>query len=120
MINSFIAVLLSVSFMSVIAEARRDNRRENRQQGRIAEGVKNGELNRAEAHRLRRGQHRVDVAQDKAEADGVVTAKERIKLEKMQDVQSKRIYRQKHDEQKRQSATGPQQEPAPVETPAEQ
>jgi hypothetical protein len=49
-----------------------------------------------------------------------VTAKERIKLEKMQDVQSKRIYRQKHDEQKRHSATDPQQEPAPVETPAEQ
>lgn len=111
--KSFLTILLSVSFLTVVAEARRDQRREGRQQARIAEGVKSGELNRKEARRLRHGQQRVDHAQNKAAADGVVTDQEKLKLEKMQDVQSKRIYRQKHDEQKRDSATV---EPAPVTT----
>ena len=35
----------------------------------------------------------------KALADGKVTAKERAPIEKVQDRQSKKIYREKHDKQ---------------------
>jgi len=93
--------VLLLSFVSFSAEARRDQNREHRQQGRIAQGVQSGELNKAEAHRLHKGQKRVDRAQASAKSDGVVTDAEKAQLEKMQDVQSKRIYEQKHDEQQR-------------------
>ena len=37
--------------------------------------------------------------ENKAVADGKVTAKERAKIEKAQNKQSRRIYREKHDKQ---------------------
>jgi hypothetical protein len=37
--------------------------------------------------------------ENKALADGKVTAKERARIEKAQDRQSKKIYREKHDKQ---------------------
>lgn len=39
-------------------------------------------------------------AEDKAAADGKVTAKERAKIERMQDRQSRQIAREKHDKQR--------------------
>jgi CRISPR/Cas system CSM-associated protein Csm2 small subunit len=37
--------------------------------------------------------------ENKATADGKVTTKERARIEHAQDVQSRRVYRQKHDRQ---------------------
>jgi hypothetical protein len=37
--------------------------------------------------------------ENKAMADGKVSAKERAKIEKAQDRESKRIFREKHDKQ---------------------
>ena len=37
--------------------------------------------------------------ENKATADGVVTAKERRKIEHAQNQQSRKIYREKHDKQ---------------------
>lgn len=99
--NKMIFAVILVLAATDAAWARRDQAREGRQNARIAEGVKSGELNHAEAKRLRRGQHHVDNAQKKAMADGTMTDAEKAKIEKMQDVQSKRIYRQKHDGQQR-------------------
>jgi hypothetical protein len=42
----------------------------------------------------------VQKMEDKAVADGKVTRRERVALEKAQDRQSRRIYRQKHDKQR--------------------
>jgi len=42
-----------------------------------------------------------NTTRSKAQADGKITAKEKLRLEHAQDVQSKRIYRQKHDKQTR-------------------
>ena len=75
-----------------------DKRQEN-QQKRIDQGVKSGALNEKEAARLQKGQGRVQKAEDKAMADGKMTKKERAKIEHMQDQQSKKIYREKHDKQ---------------------
>ena len=38
--------------------------------------------------------------ENKAVADGKVTKKERARIEKAQDKQSRHIYREKHDKQK--------------------
>lgn len=102
-----LSTLVLTFIVSLSAEARRDQRREGRQQGRIGQGIESGELTKHEARKLHRGQRRVDRAQEKAMSDGLVTDQEKYKLEKMQDIQSKRIYKEKHDAQKRESAGQP-------------
>lgn len=104
--------ILALSLLTINAEARRDQKREGRQQARIGQGIKSGELTHREAKKLRKGQKRIDRMQNKAKADGQVTAEERAKIEKAQDRQNKLIYKQKHDSQDRNNNTQPA--PAPV------
>lgn len=77
-----------------------DQRQANQAQ-RIEQGRKSGAMTDKEAARLKKGQARVQKMEDKAVADGKVTKKERRKIEHAQDVQSRRIARQKHDKQKK-------------------
>lgn len=75
------------------------DQRQANQQARIDQGVASGQLNQKEANRLEKGQDRVANAEAKAKADGTVTAKERAKLQHMQNKQSRHIAKQKHDKQ---------------------
>jgi hypothetical protein len=77
------------------------DRRQERQEQRIDQGVKSGALTPRETRKLERGRRHVEKLETKAQADGVVTAKEKARLEHAQDVQSKRIYKQKHEAQTR-------------------
>jgi Tfp pilus assembly protein FimT len=77
----------------------RIDQRQQNQERRIEQGAKSGALNKREAARLEKGQARVQRMEDKAAADGKVGAKERVRIERAQDKQSRRIYRQKHDQQ---------------------
>jgi hypothetical protein len=54
---------------------------------------------------LEKGQAKVQKIEDQARADGKVTPRERARLAKAQDKQSKRIFKQKHDRQKQAPAT---------------
>lgn len=99
-----IAAALCVSALTLPALAQttstpRIDQRQANQQQRIDQGVQSGALTQQEAARLERGQQHVQNLENKAVADGRVTAKERARIEHAQDVQSKRIYRQKHDRQ---------------------
>lgn len=88
--------------MAAPAEAARADRRQVKQQARITQGVKSGELTKAEAVRLEARQ--VALQQEKREAradDGRLDAAERAKLERKQDRLSRRIRVQKHDAQSR-------------------
>jgi hypothetical protein len=87
--------------------APRADAREVKQQQRIDQGVASGQLNANETRKLENGQARVDATEARAKADGKVTRKERAKLEVMQDKQSRKIYRQKHDAQKSKTVTPP-------------
>jgi hypothetical protein len=84
-----------------LAQETRADRRQERQEQRIDQGVKSGALTPREARRLERGQRHVESLETRAQADGKITGKEKLRLEHAQDVQSKRIYRQKHDRQAR-------------------
>ena len=75
--------------------------REKIQKERIKEGVKSGELNKAETKRLVKNQRHIKRTESKAKADGVVTPAERAKLDRRQDKANKRIIKQKHDNQDR-------------------
>jgi hypothetical protein len=75
--------------------------RQAHQQQRIGNGVKNGELTAREARRLEAGQVHLNRVENRAKADGVVTARERAHLQHEANQQSRRIHRQKHDAQDR-------------------
>ena len=52
---------------------------------RIDQGVASGQLNEREANRLNKQQEHVNKIEDKAKSDGVVTKKERAKIEHVQN-----------------------------------
>ncbi len=93
-----------VAVITVPAFAQTDtpvvDQRQINQERRIDQGVASGELTPREARRLERGQQRIDNMEARAEADGVVTRGERASIRQAQNVESKRIYRQKHDRQR--------------------
>jgi hypothetical protein len=91
-------VTLAVAAPAFAQETRVD-RRQDRQEQRIDQGVKSGALTPRETGKLEQGQQHVEKLETRAQADGKVTAKEKARLEHAQDVQSKRIYKQKHDAQ---------------------
>jgi hypothetical protein len=78
-----------------------DVQRNVNQQQRIEQGVKSGQLTNREAGKLERGQAKVNRAQARAGADGHVGPNEQRRIQKAENKQSKRIYRQKHDAQTR-------------------
>ena len=99
--KKILALSVLAFVVSVTAEANRNQRREHSQQGRIRQGVASGELTRKEAKKLRKGQKHVDHLQDVAMKDGTMSPEEKARIEKAQDRQSRRIYKQKHDGQER-------------------
>lgn len=94
-----IAALPALAFAQATPATQGIDKRKAEQQQRIDQGVKSGQLTPREAARLEKGQAKVQRMEDKAKADGVVTAKERKQLAHEQDKQSKRIAREKHDRQ---------------------
>jgi hypothetical protein len=77
------------------------DQREHNQAQRIRQGVRSGELTRPETRRLVRGEARLHRNEAIAKSDGIVTARERARLQHEANVESERIYRQKHDAQDR-------------------
>ncbi len=74
--------------------------REHHQQDRIYAGVRDGSLTPREYRRLERGEARIQGAEARYKADGVVTRGERARLDGMLDRESRAIYRNRHDEQR--------------------
>jgi multidrug resistance efflux pump len=79
----------------------RVERREARQEMRMAQGIRSGELTRREAVRLERGAARIDRLECRAQADGRVTPRERMHLQRALNHESRRIYRLKHNPRER-------------------
>ena len=102
-LNHLVAALcvsaLALPALAQTTSTPRIDQRQANQQQRIDRGVQSGALTEREAARLERGQTHVQNMENKAAADGKVTAKEKARIEHAQDVQSRRIYRQKHDRQ---------------------
>jgi hypothetical protein len=71
------------------------------QQRRIEQGIQSGQLTNREAGKLEGGQSQVNRAEARAGADGHVGKGEQRRIQAAENHQSKRIYKQKHDAQKR-------------------
>lgn len=98
------AVALSLA-MGLPALAARPMRREVRQQARVDQGVRSGQLTRAEALRLERAQARLDakLRRQRARNGGRLTPAQRREAKREQDRLNRQIYREKHDRQTQRS-----------------
>lgn len=75
-------------------------KRETRQQKRIAQGVNNGSLTPHETTKLERKEAAIAREERRDRADGGgLSPKEKAKITRQQDRVSKQIYREKHDNQ---------------------
>jgi len=99
-------LLLALTFALALGTtgslAQRIENRKDRQNARINQGVRSGELTNKEAARLKARQANLNqkIRQDRKDGPGL-TAAERARIEQRQDNISRDIARQKHDGQKR-------------------
>jgi hypothetical protein len=94
----FLKLTLTLSLLAAPAFADSIGQREQRQQARVAQGERSGELNRREAGRLERQERRVsrEVNRDRREGRGL-SRFERAGITARQNHLSREIYRAKHD-----------------------
>lgn len=100
-LETILAALAAAVALPVLAQTSTPgvDQRQINQEARIQQGAQSGALTAGEAARLEKGQDRVERMEDKAKADGSVTAKERARLQRAENLQSRQIYREKHDRQ---------------------
>lgn len=77
------------------------NQRQAHQTGRIAQGVKSGELTHDEAQQLRTERRDIRGLEQDYKSDGTLTRDERQNLHQQLNEQSRDIYAEKHDEETR-------------------
>lgn len=73
------------------------NQRQENQKARVSQGIKSGELTRAETVALTLNQAKIAREEQKAKADGQLSVKERIELNKDLNKANERIYKAKHN-----------------------
>jgi len=97
-----VACLLAMTCGAALASGADVRARQVRQQKRIAQGVRSGELTRPETLRLQRNAGRVhrSIVRDRVDG-GVFTPSERASAQRKLNRRSKAIYVQKHDVQRR-------------------
>jgi len=102
LLSFFIAGVFVLALSAVsIAGQRGINYRERREQQRINQGIRSRELTRREAARLEAGLARIRINERFARRDGEITPRERARLDRELNRESRAIYRQKHDGQDR-------------------
>jgi hypothetical protein len=103
-IVSFLVAAVFVLGASAVSMAgpRGINSREYREQHRINQGIRSGELTRREAERLEAGLARIRIDERYARSSGAgISPRERARLDRELNRESRGIYRQKHDGQDR-------------------
>jgi uncharacterized membrane protein YebE (DUF533 family) len=95
-----IAALTATASVAQTTTPRIDHR-QVRQEARIHQGVRSGELTKRETMRLQAGERHIQRMKMRAKADGVVTPTERARIGRAQNRESRRIYRLKHNDTSR-------------------
>lgn len=89
--------VLGVSAVSMAGPRGEINRREYREQKRINQGIRSGELTRREADRLEEGLAKIKTDERFARMDGNLSYRERVRLNRELNHESREIYRYKHN-----------------------
>ena len=101
----FIFAVLAAASLPTYAEGGRPgpgvNQRQHNQHERIEQGVRSGELNARETHRLNQEQRQIREEERAYRADGQLDAAERKDLRQDQNQANRHIYKEKHDAQHR-------------------
>jgi hypothetical protein len=97
---TILGTTLLAGLLPIASSAETINQREHREQVRIRQGIRSGELTRAEARRLEAEQARIRANERRSRRDGL-DAKERRRLQNQLHRASRDIRRQKHDRQDR-------------------
>lgn len=92
----FVTTIVALMWCSA-AWAERSNIKDYRQTQRIRQGIRSGEITRPEVRRLKKEQGRIDRVYHRASADGHLNWRERQRLDKLQDLAGRHIYRAKHN-----------------------
>lgn len=96
-----VAAILFGAFFSTVSAQQTIKQKGRHERKRIAHGVKNGELTKAETVNLAKGQREIRKDVRAAKADGTVTRAERKDIKQDQRQQSRKIYRKKHNNRDR-------------------
>ncbi len=103
--KKLIALLSFVALVGIIQTHAQQtpivDQRQSAQRHRIHDGVASGELTRREAVDARHDQRRIRRSERRAKADGVVTPKERARLHHKENIASRELRRDKHDQHDR-------------------
>src|SRR5205807_2609754 len=97
--HTAIAAALGFAFCGAAFAQAGTVQRDVNQQNRIEQGLKSGDLTTRETAKLEGGESRIDRAEARAGADGKVSAKEQRRIQRRENRESARIYREKHDAQ---------------------
>ena len=95
-----LGALLAVMASGAMAQQGTIQRDVNQQQ-RIEQGLQSGQLTTREAAKLERGQARDSALEARAGADGKVGPREQQRIQRNENRQSRRIYKEKHDAQQK-------------------
>jgi len=98
-VKTVVKMIVVVSALSSLAMAAEVDRRENRQQDRIAQGVQSGQLTPGETAHIEKQEQRIDnqIKAERAANGGHLTAAERAQVNREQNRESRRIYAAKHN-----------------------
>ncbi len=94
------AIILG-AFFSTASAQQTIKQKGRHERHRIAQGVKSGELTKAETANLAKGQKEIHQEVKAAKADGTVTRAERKDIKQDQRQESRKIYRKKHNNRDR-------------------
>ena len=97
---AILGTTLCVGLLPIASSAQTLNQQQRREQVRIHQGVRSGELTRQEARRLEAEQARIRANEQRARRDGL-NARERERLQRELERASRDIRRQKNDKQDR-------------------
>ena len=107
LLASLITIAITAALTVPATAGTRDprvNERQHKQHGRMAQGVKSGELTRSEVKDLRGDQRDIRLEERQFKSDGKLTKDERQELHQDQKAASQEIYQEKHDDQARPKA----------------
>jgi len=98
-IISLIAMVFILGTINIShAEDNRFDRRQRRQNDRINDGIKNGNITPREYNYLNRERNQIRRTERHVKRDGYISPKERHRLDQMQDRTDNDIYRAKHNQ----------------------
>jgi hypothetical protein len=98
-VKMIVKMVVVVSALSSLAKAGEVDRREERQQDRIGQGVQSGQLTPGETAHLEKQEQRIDnqVKAERAANGGHLTGPERRQVNRELNRESRRIYAAKHN-----------------------